>query len=300
VLKPEHVFQPRRFLTRLVRPPEKHSPTAMSSFGLELSVMPDEMMSNSIRRKGMFDIVTAELLYRLLDEGEHALDVGAHVGLMSVIMALRVGPSGRVSSLEPHPDVFSRLRENAERVNVALCADVIRPLQVAASSAPGEQRLMIPAEWRGNTGAARLQPDGAAAGASSVSVQCVALDDLLGDSFRPTVMKLDVEGYELAVLAGADRTVQDSLRDIVFEDFGTYPTPVMALLQEQGFSVFALSRSLTRLRLSSPDRAGIPRKADPNYLATRDPARAMRRAKGGPWRVLDPLLLKRASVDAKR
>ena len=67
------------------------SPTALSAFGFPLDVMPDELISNSIRRKGMYDVVTAEAIYRLLDRRAQAIDAGAHVGLMSVIMALRVG-----------------------------------------------------------------------------------------------------------------------------------------------------------------------------------------------------------------
>src|SRR4051812_32243942 len=101
MLKPEHLFQPRRLLSRWLSPPDRLSATATLAFGFELDVMPNDLMSNSVRRNGMFDITTAETLYRLLDDGEDALDVGAHVGLMSMVMALR---ARTVRSFEPHPD----------------------------------------------------------------------------------------------------------------------------------------------------------------------------------------------------
>ena len=286
MLKPEHLFQPRRFLSRFVRTPDPRSPTARLSFGFDLSVMPDDMMSNSIRRNGMFDIVTAEVLYRLLDEGEHGLDVGAHVGLMSVVMALRVGCGGRVRSLEPHPQIFPRLRANADRLNSTLRCDVMRPIPAAASGAVGHQRLLISDDWQGNTGTAKLAVAGAGTATAGVLVECVALDDLLHDGFRPSVIKLDVEGHELAALGGANDVLSRSARDIVFEDFGVYPTPVMSLLEEKGYTVLALSRSLRRPKLSSPDRKGVSPRADPNYLATRDRERAIARINAAGWNVL--------------
>ena len=244
--------------------------------------MPNEMISNSVRRNGMFDITTAEVLYRLLDDGEDALDVGAHVGLMSTVMALR---ARRVRSLEPHPDVFSRLERNAARFNAAMKRDVMSPIQAAASSAAGEQTLVLPDSWGGNTGSATLAGPEESSGAG-IRVACVALDDLLAESFRPAVMKLDVEGHELAVLGGASRLMQHSLRDVVFEDFGVYPTPVMEFFEAHGFTLFAISRSLLRPRISSPDRSGLSKRTDPNYLATRDPGRARARMHPMKWNVL--------------
>lgn len=286
LLKPEHLFQPRRFLSRFVGRPDRLSPTARTTFGLDLDVMPNEMISNSVRRNGMFDITTAEVLYRLLDEGEDALDVGAHVGLMSAVMALR---ARRVRSLEPHPDVFSRLQRNAARFNAVTKRDAMSPLQAAASSAAGEQTLVLPADWRGNTGSATLAGPEESSDAG-IRVACVALDDLVTDSFRPAVMKLDVEGHELAVLGGASRLIQGSLRDVVFEDFGVYPTPVMKFFEANGFTIFAISRNLLRPRISSPDRSGLSKRTDPNYLATRDPARARDRMHALKWNVLRTMI----------
>lgn len=286
MVKPEHLFQPRRFLSRLFHRPDPGSPTARLSFGFELAIMPGDMMSNSVRRNGMYDITTAEVLYRLLDDGEDALDVGAHVGLMSIVMGSR---AGRIRSVEPHPEVFARLRANAERLNAVRGRTVVLAIQAAASSVAGEQTLTLPEDWQRNTGNATLATAEAAPADSGLRVACLALDDLLVDDFRPKVMKIDVEGYELSVLHGAPRVLAEALRDIVFEDFGVYPTPVMRHLEDRGFSVFALSRSLRRPHISSPDRAGVPKRTDPNYLATRDPERASRRLDRSGWSVLRPL-----------
>ncbi len=258
--------------------------------------MPDELISNSIRRKGIYDLVTAEAIYRLLDPDVHALDVGAHVGLMSMIMALRVGSggssAGSVQSFEPHPAVYAKLRANAERMNQRLAKEVIQTRNLALSDSARQAPLFLPEDWAANTGVARL--DNAARDSAPksalgpVMVECQTLDDACVLP-SPDLMKIDVEGHELAVLQGAPRTLA-KLRDIVFEDFGSYPSPVMSLLEQAGFRVFALYRTLHRPVLVEPCRPGVPKDADPNYLASRDPERARQRFATAGWNVLRSLL----------
>jgi FkbM family methyltransferase len=252
--------------------------------------MPDELISNSIRRKGMYDIVTAEAIYRLLDAQAQAIDVGAHVGLMSVIMALRAGVEGRVQSFEPHPAVYAVLRANAARLNQAMGKDVVETRNLALSDAARQAPLFLPEDWTRNTGVARLDAAQNSAGVPT-PVDCRTLDDA-ALSGTPELMKLDVEGHELAVLRGGPRTLE-KLRDIVFEDFGSYPTPAMSLLEQNGFRIFALFRTLSHPILVGPERRDVPEKADPNYLATRDPERARKRFEPGGWHVLRRLYRQR-------
>jgi FkbM family methyltransferase len=271
----------------LVQKTDRASPTAVTAFGFPLQVMADELISNSVRRKGMYDIVTAETVYRLLDPKAHALDAGAHVGLMSVIMALRVGAEGRIHSFEPHPAIYPVLCANAARVNEALGYGVMQTRNLALSDAPRRAPLYLPGDWAANTGVARLDsprdlPGEAAA--KSAAVECTSLDEA-GIEGSAELMKLDVEGHESAVLRGAVRTLA-GLRDIVFEDFGAYPTPAMSHLEQSGFQIFALFRTLSRPVLADPDRHDVPEKADPNYLATRDPERVRGRFQESGWRVL--------------
>lgn len=291
-LKPEHLYQPGRLLRRLIHKGSRTTATALTSFGLPLDVMPDELISNSIRRKGIYDLVTAEVIFRLLDPGAHALDVGAHVGLMSTVMALQVGSggssAGSVQSFEPHPAVYAKLCANADRLNQALGKKIIRAQNTALSDSARHAPLFLPEDWAANTGVARLDSAAATSESVPVMVECRTLDDArLADA--PDLMKLDVEGHELAVLRGAARTLA-KLRDIVFEDFGSYPTPVMSSLEQYGFQVFALYRTLRHPLLVEPERRGIPPQADPNYLATRHPERARERFASAGWNVLRRLV----------
>ncbi|MDE3053669.1 MAG: FkbM family methyltransferase, partial [Gemmatimonadota bacterium] len=82
------------------------------------------------------------------------------------------------------------------------------------------------------------------------------------------------------------------IRDVVFEDHGGYPTNVSRLLERHGFRVFALRVSFWGPRLE-PAGAATPDASweAPNYLATREPDRALARVAPRGWRVLRRSLL---------
>ena len=74
-------------------------------------------------------------LHAFLQEGDVAIDIGAHTGDSTLPMALAVGPTGTVFALEPNPYVFKVLEINA-RLNPL--ATHIVPLMFAATPGDGE------------------------------------------------------------------------------------------------------------------------------------------------------------------
>ena len=61
---------------------------------------------------GQHETETRRTLERLAQPGMVALDIGAHIGYHSRLLARRVGADGRVIALEPHPDTCQTLRHN--------------------------------------------------------------------------------------------------------------------------------------------------------------------------------------------
>ncbi len=118
-------------------------------------------------------------------------------------------------------------------------------------------------------------------------VDVAKLDDLLGDR-RVGIVKVDVEGHELAVLHGAERAIADRrIRDIIFEDHGEPPTPAMQFLENHGYEIFSLDHSLLGLSVrSGRERAAQLSGDDPSYLATADPDRAVERLRRRGWGAL--------------
>ena len=251
--------------------------------------MPPELISNAIWHKGVYDLVLSETIWRLLDAGETALDVGAHVGYVTSLMAARVGARGEVISFEPHPILFQELRTNVQLwAEIANTAEV-RVVNIALSDRNCSAVLKTPPNWELNRGVATI-----VIGNHDVKrdeayypVTLKRLDDLLDEDVRLGLLKLDVEGHEINILSGALRLLgRGAIRDIIFEDVGDYPTPTMLLLENFGYSLFSLAKYFRGPRLRSADRNGVSPRDDPNYLATLEPSRAIQRMNRKGWFVL--------------
>jgi FkbM family methyltransferase len=132
--------------------------------------------------------------------GDVVVDVGALVGLYTLALARRVGPTGRVIAFEPDPESFALL---TAQVRLNGVEDRVELVQAAVGECGGR----VPFQG-GRLADSRVLSE-SAAGAGTVA--CVALDDVLG-SRRVDVLKVDVEGYEVHVLKGARGLLSDPAR----------------------------------------------------------------------------------------
>ena len=62
----------------------------------------------------MYETEVTESLWRLARVGDLAVDVGANIGYMTSILAVKAGARGKINSFEPHPTIFQRLRLNVK------------------------------------------------------------------------------------------------------------------------------------------------------------------------------------------
>lgn len=163
----------------------------------------DDVVDRAIYLYGLHEYRAARAFCRLLHEGAVVVDAGAHVGQYTLLAARRVGPGGKVYAFEPLPDTRRRLREN-----VAL-NDFNNVAVVGAALSDRDGTTRIAAGELGNTGSAALVDEG------GIEVECRRLDTVVPE--RVDVLKLDVEGYEAEVLAGAERTLAASRPAVLFE-----------------------------------------------------------------------------------
>jgi FkbM family methyltransferase len=140
----------------------------------------------------------ARLVQRLLAPGEVFWDIGANVGYFSLVAAAALGPRGRVVAFEPGTASFARLSDNLALND---CGNV-SAYNLAAAAAAGEARLYR-AEDIADTGASLYGPGPEAA--PFEVCRTVSLDDFSREQNLPfpALIKMDVEGAELAVLEGA-------------------------------------------------------------------------------------------------
>jgi FkbM family methyltransferase len=213
-----------------------------------------------------------------LRAGQVAVDIGCHKGAYTYWMRRRVGPSGSVYAFEPQPrqvaylrDVFSVMRYD----NVAIVPQ-------AVSDATGRLPLY---ESPDSTHAASLEARSEERGAGSEKpsihqsrssllaprsspVDVTTLDAFFTDRPQgPDVLKIDVEGHELAVLRGARQTLERHRPAILVECEARHRRdgdvrPVFDFLQSLGYegSFFCNNR---RQPLADFDPA-VHQRIDPN------------------------------------
>jgi FkbM family methyltransferase len=136
-----------------------------------------------------------------LKRGMTLYDIGANIGLFTLIGAREVGSTGKVYAFEPDPMVCSHLRENVLRngfMNVEI-------FQAAVCSRPGLRRFSpVDPQISPDMGLGKLCLSSNEVNA--IEVECIALDTLSGNDV-PDVIKCDVEGAEMEVLEGARRII---------------------------------------------------------------------------------------------
>jgi FkbM family methyltransferase len=146
------------------------------------------------------DRAERELLRKILFQGAVVVDVGANIGIYSEFLSRCVGPTGLVHSFEPSPDNFRRLSVATRGLSN------VRLTQAAVGERSGECKLYVSDKLNVDHRAYKADGDSRRA----ISIEMVALDDYFKSGERVDLIKMDIQGYELHALRGAQRVLQES------------------------------------------------------------------------------------------
>ncbi len=183
------------------------------------------------------------LLNRLLRPGDVAVDVGAHRGVFTDRMARLVGPTGHVHAFEPNPDSWRVLAAVKGRSrNISLH-------HVGLSDRAGTATLYRPRPKgvRIDAMSSLIQHgDDESVHFDPVDVTIEVLDAALADEPRRiALIKVDVEGHELAVFRGADQVLERSRPAILVEIEQRHQSSdireTFAHLEERGYAGWFVS-----------------------------------------------------------
>ncbi len=209
---------------------------------------------------GLHDFEDMGFLLHFLRPGDLFVDVGANAGAYTILACAVAGARG--IAFEPIPDTYDRLVENM-RLNH------LDTRVACLNQAVGARQGTLAFSSGGDTTNHALQPGESCASALEVAVTPLDLA-LQGDA--PALAKIDVEGYETAVLDGARETLsQPSLQAVIVElgestnGYGHDPARAPEILSAHGFSPCTYSPLQRTLR----GLDGTPRRAG-NTLFVRD------------------------------
>jgi FkbM family methyltransferase len=155
---------------------------------------------NYLRGEG--ELSVQKILTERLRPGMVFYDLGANIGLFTLLAARIVGESGKVFGFEPDPENAARLRRNIERngfTNVAVVASGIW-------SATTKLNFVVSSGASPDHGVGKFAaPENVAAGTLT---PCVSLDDFTKTAPPPDAMKCDIEGAEVEALRGGAKMFQ--------------------------------------------------------------------------------------------
>lgn len=192
------------FLNKIIGPPDK--PIIIKTihgFKMEIDPLIGKGLELSIFETGTYEIGTLTILEKLISTNHVVYDVGANIGLMTLFAAQLVGVDGKVYSFEPEPETFKILNNNITLNHLSNVHAF--DLALGAKELEGQ----IHSNLNVNRGSASLIINKDETGCP---VKIKSMDKLINqmELRTPHLIKIDVEGYELEVLKGAEELLKKS------------------------------------------------------------------------------------------
>ena len=178
----------------------------------------DKGISTELNVRGSREEQLYTILKEIIKPGNHVLDLGANIGYYPLIAMSLVGQSGKVYALEPSPYNFSLLNRNVMFNNAT---NVIETFQFGGGAKPGKAKFYLSERSNQNTMIKELFRFGGQQDylIDSLEVDIIDMSSFMMDKPPIDLIRMDIEGYEVEVLAGLKSSIELDLfkGKIVFE-----------------------------------------------------------------------------------
>jgi FkbM family methyltransferase len=221
---------------------------------------------------GLYEIQEMSFSAHFLREDDVFVDVGANIGVYTILAGAVVG--AQCLAIEPVPAAFSRLIDN---INLNSIAENVRAFNIGVGR---ENRSLEFTTTLDSQNHVVMDGDDQA---DTVQVPVKRLDDIIGER-EPSLVKIDVEGFEAAVVAGGKEVLsRESLVAVIMELNGNG--------KRYGYKEPTLHQSMTGYGFRSFSYDPFRRELSPlegrngrseNTLYVRDIKRAVERVKTAP------------------
>ena len=211
-----------------------------------MALWPSDEGHSEIAFAGVYEIDLSRRIADLRREGGLMVDVGANYGYFSLLWAAG-SAENRVIALEASPRNHAALQHN---VSLNRLEEQIEVRGLAAGAEAGTLQFSVGTRDQTGWGGFTKSAD-----ETSVEVEVVRLDDVIGEDEIVNVLKIDVEGADTWVLYGAQRLLeQKQVRNIFFEEnavrmaaLGIPQTAAREFLESVGYRVHQISGGTSAL-----------------------------------------------------
>lgn len=212
-----------------------------------------------------FEESETALLRGLAKPGMRVIDVGASIGLYTVLLGKLIGPTGHVLSFEPFPPVVNYLKQNIKLNEL----NNVTVIEKAVAEEEGTLDFHVypkGCDVYNSLGAAN-RPEEQIQAVQTIPVVVTSLDAVANKAGIETIdlLKIDVEGAEERVLKGAEKLIRRSPKvQIVMEIYepsaqqcGCSSARLIKMLSEWGFSMFEIGPGGVPICCSAADFSGV-------------------------------------------
>lgn len=195
---------------------------------------------------GAYEPLAVKAVTKYLDVDRDVIDVGANIGLFTVLFSNLISNGKTVLAIEPTPTAIKHLKNN---ICDNGCSENVKLYEGVASNKQGESQINFVEGMEEYSSINAIgHPSAKHSTPSSVRVDASTVDDLVAQhNLNPGFMKIDVEGAEYLVLSGATKVLSEcrpvilsELSDILLSSFGASSKDVVDLLKRNNYKVVDL------------------------------------------------------------
>lgn len=215
---------------------------------------PTEHIQQQLFWYGHYEKELGELLKKIVRPGDVFLDLGANIGYFSLLVAIN-SPSANIISFEPAKDLFHYMNDNISLNNIKN----VSAINAAAGEINEEKDLFISSP--DNSGMSSFhQPENYSGKKERVKV--LSMDEWFKTSglSKIDIIKLDIEGSELAALKGMKEILQKQKPVLIVEVnpetlsmFNLRPSDIYDYLKQLNFEGFLILENGRFTHLSQPE-----------------------------------------------
>ena len=233
-----------RFLFRNVFTKDETT-TVLTKEGFQIAIPLNDQAAASILFEHEYSPHEARMVKNLIQHSSSFTDVGANLGYFSLLVLTHSTEPYRVVSVDPNASLCELIRKSMQ-LNGMPDKNVI---QAAVGESPGRVQFQVDPQC---SSIAKVLGANASVDAEN-SVDVVTLDDIVprNGGEKPPLVKIDVEGYEIQVLAGAKRLLHDGAI-LLCEVSGPTAPELSKLAKELGYEAFDHSGNVCPLDQIGP------------------------------------------------